>query len=127
MKRLSAQAYEYLNNEALIAERDMWFDRMSALFEGKENEYNANKVFTVHGIVPRPSDNDYMYSNPEDWVIDCLELMLTKKPTIADGFSPVCVEYPPYGVHYIDKMLGAKLTPNDFKVKRKALILYDLP
>ncbi len=109
MKKLSAEAHEYLNDKSLIAERDMWFSRMSSLFEGKKNEYNARKVFTLHGTFPRPKNNDYLYTDPEDWIIDCLELMLVKKPTLTDGFSPVCVEYPPYGVHYIDKILGANV------------------
>ncbi len=109
MKKLSAEAHAYLNDASLIAERDTWFARMSDLFDGKENDYNAKKVFTLHGIVPRPRDNSYLYTDPEDWVTDCLELMLTQRGTRPDGFTPVCVEYPPYGVHYIDKMLGAKV------------------
>ena len=109
MKKLSAEAHAYLNDAALIAERDTWFDRMRDLFDGKENEYNSKKVFTLHGIVPRPKDNSYLYTDPEGWVTDCLELMLTQKPTLTDGFTPVCVEFPPYGVHYIDRMLGANV------------------
>lgn len=109
MKKLSAEAHAYLNDKSLIAERDMWFGRMSALFDGAENEYNSRKVFTLHGIVPRPKDNAYLYTDPEDWVIDCLELMLMSKGSQPEGFTPVCVEYPPYGVHYIDKMLGANV------------------
>ena len=109
MKKLSTEAHAYLNDAFGIAERDMWFDRMTALFDGKEDEYNSRKVFTLHGIVPRPKDNWYMYKEPENWVIDCLELMLTTKGSQPDGFTPVCVEYPPYGVHYIDKMLGANV------------------
>ena len=41
MKKLSAEAHTYLNDATLIAERDMWFDRMRDLFDGNENEYNA--------------------------------------------------------------------------------------
>ncbi|MBQ7011237.1 MAG: hypothetical protein IJN63_05985, partial [Clostridia bacterium] len=109
MKKLSAEAHAYLNDASLIAERDTWFARLSDLFDGKENDYNAKKVFTLHGIVPRPRDNSYLYTDPEDWVTDCLELMPARKGTQPEGFTPVCVEYPPYGVHYIDKMLGAKV------------------
>lgn len=109
MKKLSAEAHAYLNDESLIAERDMWFARMRDLFDGKENDYNSKKVYTLHGIVPRPRDNSYLYTDPEDWIIDCMELMLTQRATITEGFTPICVEYPPYGVHYIDKMLGANV------------------
>lgn len=109
MKKLSAAAHEYLNDPALIAQRDLWFDRLRDLFDGKENAYNQKKVFTIHGIAPRPADESEMYTNPENWIIDCLELMLVHKPADMEGFSPVCVEYPPYGVHYIDKMLGTNV------------------
>ena len=34
MKKLSAEAHAYLNDAALIAERDTWFDRMRDLFDG---------------------------------------------------------------------------------------------
>ena len=109
MKKLSAEAHAYLNDPALIAERDLWFSRMRALFDKKEDQYNSRKVFTLHGIVPRPKDNGYLYTDPEDWVVDCLELMPAFGVPQQDGFSPVCVEYPPYGVHYIDKILGANV------------------
>ena len=107
MKQLSLQAHEHLNDEALIAERDQWFDRMSDLFNGKDNEYLRHKVFTLHGMELKHRSN--MYSDPEAWFFECLELALTKKAAFADGFSPICVECRPYGVHYIDKMLGANV------------------
>lgn len=109
MKKISDEARAYLNDNNLIADRDMWFSRMTALFEGRDDPYNDRKVYTLHGIVPRPRDNSYLYTDPEGWIVDCLELMLTIKGTQPGGFTPVCVEYPPYGVHYIDKMFGANV------------------
>ncbi len=107
MKPLSLEAYKYLNDEALIAERDQWFGRMSDLFDGKENEYLRHKVFTLHGTVSMHGSD--LYADPEAWMLGSLELTLTQQASFADGFSPVCVEYPPYGVHYIDKMFGANV------------------
>ena len=109
MKKLSAEAHAYLNDKSLIAERDMWFDRMTALFDGKEDEYNSRKVFTLHGIVPRPKNGSNLYTNPEDWVIECLEEMYIQRATIKDGFTPICISYPAYGVHYVDKILGGNV------------------
>ena len=107
MKKLSAEAHAYLNDEALIAERDMWLSRMSDLFAGRENEYNSKKVYTLHGVVPRPKNGSDLYTNPEDWVIECLETMYAERRERPDGFTPICISYPAYGVHYVDKILGA--------------------
>lgn len=107
MKQLSLNAYTYLNDKALIAERDQWFDRMSDLFNRKENEYLQRKVFTLHGTVAMHGSN--LYADPENWILESLEQTLTHRSAFADGFSPICVEYPPYGVHYIDKMFGANV------------------
>lgn len=107
MKKLSAEAHAYLNDASLIAERDTWLQRMSDIFEGRENEYNAKKVFTLHGIVPRPRNGSDLYTNPADWVIECLETMYAERRERPDGFTPICISYPAYGVHYVDKVLGA--------------------
>lgn len=109
MKKLSAEAYAYLNDPALIAERDLWLSRLSAIFDRKEDEYNNRKVFTLHGIAPRPKNGSNLYTDPEDWVIECLEEMYTQRAKSQDGFTPVCISYPAYGVHYVDKILGGNV------------------
>lgn len=107
MRKLSESAHAYLNDPALIARRDRWFDRMRDLFAGREEAYAMGKPYVLHGLVPRPQDNSALYTDPEDWVIDCLERIPQAELDDAQCFVPLCVEYPPYGVHYIDKMLGA--------------------
>ncbi len=107
MKKLSAEARAYLNDVSLIAERDMWLKRMSDIFDGRENEYNSQKVFTLHGVVPRPKNGSNLYTDPEDWVIECLETMYAERAANRlEGFTPICISYPAYGVHYVDKILG---------------------
>jgi len=110
MKKLSAEAHAYLNDPSLIAERDMWLRRMSDLFDGRTNDYNDKKVFTLHGVVPRPKNGSDLYTDPEDWVIECLETMYAERDAKKlDGFTPICISYPAYGVHYVDKILGAEV------------------
>jgi len=110
MKKLSAEAHAYLNDESLIAERDMWFARMRDLFDGKENDYNSKKVYTLHGVAPRPRNGSDLYTAPEDWVIECLETMYAQRDAcFHEGFTPICISYPAYGVHYVDKVLGANV------------------
>ncbi|MBE5786858.1 MAG: hypothetical protein E7324_04875 [Clostridiales bacterium] len=104
MKRISVFAYDKLNDAARIAKRDQWFARMEKLFAGRDED---PFVFTLDGVVPRPKDDKLAYTNPEEWVVQCLELLAAQPECTENRFSPDCVEYPIYGVHFIDKMLGA--------------------
>ena len=106
---LTQTARDVLNDAARIARRDEWFKRMSALFDRSENAYNETHVFTLMGSVPRPADDGLAYTEPERWVEACLELIAAQPECTADRFAPECVEYPIYGVHFIDKMLGANV------------------
>lgn len=107
MKTLSASAHAILNDSKLIACREQWFSRLTNLFASAPDPYNDRYVFTVDGIVPRPDDADVSpYTDPEDWVITCLELLAAQADCVEERFCPPCVEYPIYGVHFIDRMLG---------------------
>lgn len=113
MKKLSEKAYTILNDTDRIAARDQWFERMKNLFEGREDAYNSEYVFTLRGVVPRPADDALAYTEPETWVLKCLELLADSPICEANRFSPCCVEYPIYGVHFIDKMFGADVFYKD--------------
>jgi len=104
---LSASAHQRLNDPILIARRNEWFARLSNLFDGIEDEFNRRYVYTVGGMVPRPDHPDLAYTNPEAWVSACLELLAQQPDCTQNRFAPLCVEYPIYGVHFIDKMFGA--------------------
>lgn len=109
---ISEKAHKILNDPDRIARRDVWFTRMSNLFEGRPDPYNDRHVFTLMGTVPRPEDPQMPYREPESWVEACLELLAEEPACTADRFAPQCVEYPIYGVHYIDRILGAKVIFN---------------
>ena len=106
---LDRNTHAILNDPERIARRDEWFSRMSDLFAGKDDPRNRRKVFTLHGSVPRPEDPDLAYTDPERWVEECLELIAAQPDCPAARFAPVCVEYPIYGVHFIDRMFGARV------------------
>ncbi len=106
---LSKEAASILNDPGRIARRDEWFSRLSDLFGAKPNAYSRKKVFTLSGSVPRPRGDALAYIEPERWVEECLELIAAQPECTADRFSPVCVEYPIYGVHFIDRMFGARV------------------
>ena len=104
---ISKKAHDILNDSKRIGERDLWFERLSDLFRGGNDEYNRRKVFTLSGTVPRPADYGLAYTEPERWIEQCIELAAERQESGKDNFSPVCVEYPIYGVHFIDRILGA--------------------
>ena len=107
MKRLSEQAFQILNDPDAIAGRDLWFRRMMNLFDGVSDDYNRRYAFTLDGFVPRPADQDLAYVHPEEWVVECLEIAASLPECRDNRFAPLCVEYPIYGVHFIDRMFGA--------------------
>ena len=109
MKQLSPEIRAILNDEELIARRDRWMNRMSALFDGTPDEYNDAYVYTLAGDCPRrwdPADS-YAIAEPEKWVADSLARIAAIREIPGNRFAPLCVEYPIYGVHFIDKMFGA--------------------
>ncbi|MBE5786859.1 MAG: hypothetical protein E7324_04880 [Clostridiales bacterium] len=109
MKKLSSYAHEILNDPVRIAERDQWFLRMENVFDSRPDEENQRYVFTLSGDAPRPADWQRSYTHPEEWTVECLEMMAALPPNPAHRFAPVCLEFEPYGVHFIDKLFGARV------------------
>lgn len=115
MKQLTEKAKRILNDEGRIQRRDRWFSILGDLFEGRENPYLDERVMTIMGFVGRPEDPGIAYTNPEQWVVECLE-QLSDTLITADTdqrFAPACIEYPIYGVHFIDKLFGADVFYQD--------------
>lgn len=96
-----------LNDRTLIAKRDRWFDTMQSLFDGN---YHEPRAFVLDGVLARGKSDPY--TEPEQWVDECLDHIRSDLAGTVDNdlkFRPVCVEYGIYGVHYIDKILGANV------------------
>lgn len=104
---ISQRAHEILNRSDLIEKRDQWFERLENVFTSAPDPWNDRHVFAVNGVLGVGRHDPY--TEPERWVEDCLEDLADKAEAAANDvyFRPLCVEYGPYGVHYIDKMLGA--------------------
>lgn len=95
-----------LNEEILIAKRDEWFNKLQDLYNGK----NGDNAFALNGLLSVGKSDPY--TQPEKWVDECLEDIannLAARSLSDRQFIPVCVEYGIYGVHYIDKILGANV------------------
>ena len=106
---LSRKAREILNREDLIQQRDLWFQRLQNLFSSHPDAWNDRHLFALSGIVGWSGIDPY--TEPERWMEACLEDIASRYDVLEDDtcFRPLCVEYANYGVHYIDKMLGANV------------------
>lgn len=106
---LSEKAREILNRPDLIEKRDVWFERMDKVFRGEYTDWNSQYVLGVDGIVCHIPYNPAIPA--KERVETALEAAAQKYTALENEvyFRPLCVEYPPYGVHYIDKLLGAEV------------------
>ncbi|MBQ8512326.1 MAG: hypothetical protein IJ497_06905 [Clostridia bacterium] len=96
-----------LNDRNLIAKRDQWFGTLESLFNGT---YHEPRAFVLDGVLSRGTSDPY--TEPEKWVDECLaDIAQNRAQAILNDtkFVPVCVEYGIYGVHYIDRILGANV------------------
>ncbi|MBQ7354290.1 MAG: hypothetical protein IJW62_02075 [Clostridia bacterium] len=96
-----------LNDKNLIAKRDQWFSTLEDLYHGR---YSEPRVFVVDGVLSTGRSDPYR--EPEQWVDECLADIANGKADaiLCDTkFRPVCVEYGIYGVHYVDRILGANV------------------
>lgn len=101
------QNNQILNDKTLISKRDEWFNELESLFNGT---YDKDRAFVLDGVLA--SGKSDPYKEPEKWVDDCLEDIANNKAKAIlndKKFVPVCLEYGIYGVHYIDKILGANV------------------
>lgn len=93
--------------QTLIQKREEWFAKLERLFDGT---YREPYVFTLNGVLARGISDPY--TEPERWVDECLrDIEENRRDAILNDkmFVPVCVEYGIYGVHYVDRILGANV------------------
>jgi hypothetical protein len=105
--KLSEKAKSILNDERLVQRQKNWFKILEDLFNDRPNRFLEENIFVINGIAG--SSGIDPYSHPEEWIIGCLEDLAARigETDIEGVFVPACIEYPPYGVHFIDRILGA--------------------
>lgn len=93
----------------LIDVRDAHFRRLGALFGGRRPE----RPFFLQGI-GGDSDSD-PYTQPELWVVETLDSLGEKAQQAGcmDVFRPLCLEFGAYGVHFTDRIFGARVHETD--------------
>ena len=52
-----------------------------------------------------------LYAEPERWVAEALQSLADQAEQLRDErvFRPLCLEFNPYGVHFVDRILGARV------------------
>ena len=98
---------DILNEAALVAQRDRWFDRLHGVFDGT---YREPIAFVLDGV--RGQGVCDPYAEPERWVDECMADIAANRAALAaneEKFVPVCVEFGLYGVHYIDRIFGSNV------------------
>jgi len=98
-----------LCNPRLLEAREAHFARLTALFAGEP----LDPAFVLCGIAGK-SDLD-PYSEPERCVEEALESLAEQAERAADTvvFRPLVLEFGPYGVHFVDRIFGARVYHQD--------------
>jgi len=94
-----------LCDPALLAVRERHFSRLTALFAGA----TPAGPFVLCGI--GGSSKADQYAEPERWVEEALDSLAEQAERAKDEqvFRPLVVEPNPYGVHFVDRIFGARV------------------
>jgi len=98
-------ALSRLRAPSLLRVRDAHFRRLTALYAGEP----LDGAFVLCGI--GGSSKVDQYAEPERWVEEALDSLAEQAERTKDekAFRPLVVEPNPYGVHFVDRMLGARV------------------
>ena len=102
---MKTEAQIRLCDNALLEMREAHFSRLRGLYEGNPPDF----AFVLNGIVGNSSANPY--KDPEQWLDEALDDLARRSEVLMDSmvFRPLVVEFGPYGVHFIDRILGANV------------------
>ncbi|MCX6345907.1 MAG: hypothetical protein NT018_12695, partial [Armatimonadetes bacterium] len=100
---MNSYTIQILSDPALIQAREHHFDRMRSLFAGKLSDL----PFVLNGRTGCGKTN--IYEDPETWVEEALDDLAEHAEQLLDPhvFRPQVIETWLYGVHFVDKILGA--------------------
>jgi hypothetical protein len=107
--KISEKARAILNDQGRLEKQAVWFQRLDDFFAGRSNEYTDNYVLALYGINGN-SEVDF-HTQPEQWLISALENLAERIGETDRNymFVPPCIEYDIFGVHFIDKIFGARV------------------
>ena len=93
----------------LLAAREAHFERLDALFAGKP----LDCIFVLQGIGHTLDASESL--DPEEQMAAALDALAEQAERLRDArvFRPLCVSSGPYGVHFVDRMFGARVYHQD--------------
>jgi hypothetical protein len=102
---MRAETAARLGEAGVLAAREGHFSRLSALFAGD----SWDRALVLCGI--GGSSKADPYAEPERWVEEALDSLAEQAEKAKDNrvFRPLVVEPNPYGVHFIDRIFGARV------------------
>lgn len=103
---MNERTLRILNDPELLEYQNNWFEKMRAIFEGDE----AGPL-VLNGIVGRTQNRDILYNDPKQALVEDLKVLAQYAHQYKSDkwFVPFCVEGEFYGVHFIDRIFGAKV------------------
>lgn len=95
-----------LTDQRLVAYQEEWFRKLEALFDG-----TGENQMALSGIFGASADPALIYREPERWMEEAMDNLAQRAydAISAPRFVPLCVESALYGVHFVDKILGAEV------------------
>lgn len=106
---LNPETRSRLNEDALTGAREAHFERLTALFAGER----LDLLFVLQGVGKTLDVSADV--EPEEQMASALDALAEQAERALDPhvFRPLCVSSGPYGVHFIDRMLGARVYHQD--------------
>jgi hypothetical protein len=129
MLTISREVRDILNDPELIALRDKRMAELTAFYANPNQPHTKETVPVICGNcnfwpgMYGPGETYREPGNADEWLSFALTKVAENAQLIRDekGFRPVCLEYYAYGVHYIDKMLGADVFFQDGQIYNRYL------
>ena len=102
---LNSSTQETLCRPELVQVREAHFRQLDSLFAGEA----LRTVFVVNGIMGEGKCDPY--AEPERWVHEVLDCLAEQADKCDDSeiFRPLCLQFEPHGIHFMDRLLGAKV------------------
>ena len=103
---MDEQIRKALCDQALIDNRDHWFQEMTDYFYG-----DRKGPLYLAGLGADAAHPELMYTDPEAWLLEGLDYLARHAhERISDKyFVPLCVYDSIYGVHFVDRIFGCEV------------------
>lgn len=105
---MHADTRNALRDPRLLGVREAWFERLEGLYAGETQD----RAFVLHGIQLYTEDDGPDW---EPWLDGSLDALAGEAGKSLDRavYRPLCINYNPHGVHFVDHLFGARVYPLD--------------